>query len=130
MTMPWTTDRPRPVPSPGPLVVKNGSKIRSRTAGSIPAPVSVTESSTYSPAGTPNRSPSSAPRRTGAAAMPSFPPSTRIACRAFEARFNRTWCSCAASARTTHGDWSSSTTISMVAGRVARRKLTASLTAA
>ena len=37
-------DRPSPVPKPGGLVVKNGSKIRARVAASMPAPVSVTES--------------------------------------------------------------------------------------
>ena len=31
-TMPYTVERPRPVPCPGPLVVKNGSKIRSCTS--------------------------------------------------------------------------------------------------
>ena len=32
------------MPKPGGLVVKNGSKIRARVAASMPAPVSVTES--------------------------------------------------------------------------------------
>ena len=36
---PCTTDNPRPVPCPKPLVVKNGSKIRSTIAGSIPLPL-------------------------------------------------------------------------------------------
>ena len=43
-TMPNTVDRPRPVPLPGALVVKNGSKTRLRVASSMPSPVSVTES--------------------------------------------------------------------------------------
>ena len=42
--MPWQTDRPRPVPAPTGLVVKNGSKMRARVAASMPAPVSVTDS--------------------------------------------------------------------------------------
>ncbi|QEL16825.1 hypothetical protein PX52LOC_03798 [Limnoglobus roseus] len=49
-TMPWTVARPRPVPLPGPLVVKNGSKILACTSAVIPHPVSVTLSKTYAPA--------------------------------------------------------------------------------
>ena len=37
--MPELIDRPRPVPLPTGLVVKNGSKIRSRIAGSMPLAV-------------------------------------------------------------------------------------------
>src|SRR5665647_1285723 len=40
--MPCTTERPRPEPSPTDFVVKKGSKMRARTAGLIPAPVSRT----------------------------------------------------------------------------------------
>src|SRR3981081_440143 len=36
--------RPSPVPLPTSLVVKKGSKTRSRTSGGIPQPVSVTDS--------------------------------------------------------------------------------------
>ncbi len=43
--VPYTVARPIPVPR-SPLVLKNGSKIRSRTAGGMPAPVSVTDSRT------------------------------------------------------------------------------------
>ena len=42
--------RPRPVPLPTGLVVKNGSKARSRTSSVMPQPVSVTEIRRYSPA--------------------------------------------------------------------------------
>ena len=38
--MPWLTARPRPVPCPSSLVVKNGSKILSRSAAGIPGPLS------------------------------------------------------------------------------------------
>ena len=41
-TMPWTTERPSPVPSPTGFVVKNGSKIRRRISGRMPWPVSWT----------------------------------------------------------------------------------------
>jgi hypothetical protein len=34
--MPWITLRPIPVPSPGAVVVKKGSKIRVMTSGAIP----------------------------------------------------------------------------------------------
>ena len=37
-TMPSTTERPRPVPSPVGLVLKNGSKILERTSSDIPVP--------------------------------------------------------------------------------------------
>ena len=36
-TSSWLIASPRPVPRPGGFVVKNGSKIRSRSAGSIPS---------------------------------------------------------------------------------------------
>ena len=42
-------DRPRPVPWPGSLVVKNGSKICARSRGATPGPLSATRSSTASP---------------------------------------------------------------------------------
>jgi hypothetical protein len=45
-TMPSTVDKPRPVPDSSALVVKNGSKIRSRVAASIPHPLSLTSSDT------------------------------------------------------------------------------------
>jgi hypothetical protein len=48
--MPWTVDSPRPLPSPGCLVVKKGSNTRLRVEESIPWPVSDTTSSTKSPA--------------------------------------------------------------------------------
>ncbi len=41
--------RPSPVPSPTGLVVKNGSKTRSRTSGGTPGPVSRNSTSTWSP---------------------------------------------------------------------------------
>jgi hypothetical protein len=45
-TIPYTVARPSPVPLPGPLVVKNGSKIRAITSGVMPRPVSLTASRT------------------------------------------------------------------------------------
>jgi hypothetical protein len=41
-----TTESPSPLPWPGDLVVKKGSKIRSRTLSSIPIPVSLTSTQT------------------------------------------------------------------------------------
>ena len=41
--------RPRPVPLPTSLVVKKGSKTRSRTSGGIPQPLSATDNLTYDP---------------------------------------------------------------------------------
>src|SRR5207253_859035 len=48
-TSSWTMERPSPVPEPGGLVVKKGSKIRERFSLVIPQPLSMTESSTPSP---------------------------------------------------------------------------------
>ena len=42
-TIPRTVDSPRPVPRPGALVVKNGSKMRAMVSSLIPEPVSRTE---------------------------------------------------------------------------------------
>jgi len=47
--MPYTIARPRPVPLPVSLVVKNGSKTFDRVASSMPIPMSVTASITYAP---------------------------------------------------------------------------------
>ena len=44
-TMPYTVERPRPVPRPGSFVVKNGSKICVTVAASMPWPVSRTRMS-------------------------------------------------------------------------------------
>ena len=52
-TNPKTMLRPRPLPAPKGLVVKNGSKIRARISGGMPAPVSLTLIRTWSPGGTP-----------------------------------------------------------------------------
>jgi len=45
-TMRAQMERPRPVPSPFALVVKNGSKIRPATSGVMPGPVSTIATST------------------------------------------------------------------------------------
>jgi len=44
-----TVANPRPVPLPASLVVKNGSKIRGRTSGGMPQPVSLTLKHTNEP---------------------------------------------------------------------------------
>ena len=49
LAKPKTWLRPRPVPSPKLLVVKNGSNTRSITSGGMPVPVSATCSATCSP---------------------------------------------------------------------------------
>src|SRR4029450_5935228 len=48
-TMSWLRERPRPVPSPGDLVVKNGLNIFSFTSGGMPLPLSRILISTRSP---------------------------------------------------------------------------------
>ena len=42
--MPWLSDSPNPVPWPGGLVVKKGSKIRPLISEGMPGPLSVTVS--------------------------------------------------------------------------------------
>jgi hypothetical protein len=49
LTIPYTIDRPRPVPFPTSFVVKNASKMCGRAALAIPVPVSVTDGITYWP---------------------------------------------------------------------------------
>src|SRR5215813_12775326 len=49
VTMSQAIDRPRPVPSPVGLVVKNGWKSLSRNSGGIPVPLSCTRTSTSLP---------------------------------------------------------------------------------
>ena len=46
LTMPYTVERPSPVPLPTSLVEKNGSKILSMMSGGMPVPVSATSTST------------------------------------------------------------------------------------
>src|SRR5215475_14824638 len=72
---------PRPVPSPTSLVVKNGSKIRSRMSAGTPGPVS--------PISTSARSPSRAVRTVSVPVPP-------IAYTALSIRFVQTWFSSAA----------------------------------
>jgi len=72
---------PRPVPSPTSLVVKNGSKIRSRISAGTPGPVS--------PISTRARSPSRAVRTVSVPVPP-------IANTALSMRFVQTWFSSAA----------------------------------
>src|SRR6202048_4308458 len=78
--------RPSPVPLPTSLVVKKGSKTRSRTSGGIPQPVSVTDIFTYDPGKHPSAARSS--RTTFRVSISSTPPSG-IASRAFRARLSR-----------------------------------------
>ena len=86
---PCTIERPSPVPLPTPLVVKNGSCARARTASSMPVPVSATDRHSIVPASSgpaPSRSaPSSSPARAAIVTVP--PPG--IASRAFTTRLRR-----------------------------------------
>ncbi len=45
--MEWQMDRPRPVPTPAGLVVKKGLKMRWRTSGLMPGPLSSTSITTW-----------------------------------------------------------------------------------
>ncbi len=96
-TMPCTTARPSPVPRPGALVVKKGSKMRSSVPAGMPAPVSFTESSTMRRPGTVAwRVAKSAPTSTFRVRTVRLPPSG-MASRALTQRFISTCSSCAGS---------------------------------
>ena len=100
--MPYTVDRPRPVPFPTGLVVKNGSKIRLMVAASIPEPESVIVSRTYGPKRKRTSGCSAAARSSrvkGSVSTTTRPP-CGIASRAFSARLSRTCWSWPRSART------------------------------
>ena len=101
-TMPWTIDRPRPVPLPIPFVVKNGSVARSSVSLSMPTPWSTTHRRTYSPEGS------------GSDRQPemTMPPPSGIASRAFTTRLTNASSSWVASAWT--GGRSASNRVSMV----------------
>jgi len=79
LTMSGQIGRPSPVPSPGGLVLKNGSKIRGRIAAGMPAPLSLTVIST------PGRTP-----RVTERAMTRTAPVGRAASNAFIRRLIRT----------------------------------------
>ncbi len=88
--MPYTVARPRPVPSPLGLVVKNGSNARSMTSWGIPVPVSLTFRLLYRPGASPTRLAAwSVSTSALAVATISFPP-PGIASRALTARLTRT----------------------------------------
>jgi len=81
-------DKPRPVPLPTPLVVKNGSKMRCTDfPGGMPWPVSVTVSTTSLA-----RPPVSLPVAARFRHLPSNTPPDAIASRALIQRFRRTRC--------------------------------------
>src|SRR5208282_3743817 len=105
LTMRCTVARPRPVPVPGFLVVKNGSNSRARVSASIPQPWSCTASATARrepPASTLPRNfpPDSAPGNSAARVLNRIFPPCGMASRAFSTRFNRICRNCAGSART------------------------------
>src|SRR3989441_92886 len=95
VTIPWAMASPRPVPCPGGLVVKNGSKIRGRTSSGTPGPSSSNSTST---------SPRCRRERTVSRPRPS------IASSAFEARAMKTWRIWPSLTATAGGTWSSSAT--------------------
>ena len=80
--------RPRPVPWPSGLVVKNGSNTRCRISGGMPAPVSVTENTTYSPGESSGLPRQNAASSTRLAARTVSVPSACIASRALIARLS------------------------------------------
>ena len=80
LRMPLQIQSPSPVPSPAGLVVKNGSKIRSRISGGIPPPVSRISTTAW---------PRPSVRVLTRISLRSVSPSG-IACAAFSSRFRNT----------------------------------------
>ena len=128
--MPNTVARPRPFPSPGPLVVKKGSKARSWTSRFMPTPVSLTLSWTYGPGLRPGL-PSANVRSTVMSFVStlSLPPDG-MASRAFTARLTRTCPICPASAITRERSGARSVTRSMSSPSVRLRSSSISVTTA
>src|SRR4051812_26381688 len=87
VTSSWTMERPSPVPDPGGLVLKNGSKMRARFSLGMPQPLSMIDSSTRSPA--------------VAAAIRTSPRSGSTACTALWTMLRITWKRSCGLARTT-----------------------------
>ena len=99
-TMPYTVDKPRPVPLPDSFVVKNGSKIRATVAGSIPPPVSRNDSLTCGPGCAGRCSAANlASRSTSRVSMARVPP-VAMASRALTAKFRMICSICTVSAST------------------------------
>ena len=121
-TMPYTVARPRPVPLPVSLVVKNGSKIRALVASSMPQPVSVTASIANRRTAAASRSRAySGSCSTLAVSTVSLPP-VGIASRAFTTRFMSTCSSCPTSARTDSRSGASAIVTSM-SSPITRRRI-------
>src|SRR3990172_2025346 len=121
-TIPYTVERPSPVPFPGGLVVKNGSKTRDRIFTSIPHPVSLTRNVTYFPGlptGCKDTDLSSMSRF--AVSIVSFPP-PGIASRALTARLTTTCSICPGSAFTLPND-SAENVVSSMSSPISRRSI-------
>ena len=114
-TMPYTMERPRPVPPLPAFVVKKGSKTWARVFSSMPWPVSRTVSGDLASG--------SRPAAAGLSRRPSRGracPRAGIASRAFTARFMSTWSICAGSTRTRPRAGSSRVTTSTSSPRSGR----------
>src|SRR5688500_9961109 len=101
-TMPYTVARPRPVPWPTGLVVKNGSKTCASVSRSMPCPESRTAITVYEPgrAGTPGRSDEYVSVMSSVPVSMTRPPPCGIASRALSAILRSTCSSWPGSART------------------------------
>src|SRR3954447_9254211 len=119
-TMSWAVARPRPVPLPASLVVKNGSKTRAATSGGMPLPSSVTAIDTYWPAVMPCGRASSGVRSTADVSTIMRPPAG-IASRALTARLSRTCSSLVGSTLTRQRPVDSRISRSMSARKERRR---------
>ncbi len=111
LAKPNTWLRPRPVPLPISLVVKNGSNTRASRSGAMPEPVSVSETAAKGPAAAawPRIGGSGAPHCRRSVSVPA--PS--IASRAFTAMLTRAVSNWLASTRTKHG-WSGTSVTTLI----------------
>ena len=102
LTMASEVDRPRPVPLPTSLVVKKGSKMRSRISGGMPVPrVLDLEQHVGAGLGLDVRARERLVERDVLRGQGELPPSG-IASRALTQRFSSTWWSCVGSPETVH----------------------------
>src|SRR6185312_7206115 len=126
LMIPYTVDRPSPLPLPTGLVVKNGSNARARVVSSMPAPLSRTTSDTYWPGLMYGRPPAMPSSTSMFEVLSEMVPPSGIAYDEFNTRLTITWSICPGSTLTfdTRGSrFSTMTTFS----RTSRRSIACTL---
>ncbi|MCG3146158.1 MAG: hypothetical protein HONDAALG_04019 [Gammaproteobacteria bacterium] len=116
-----------PEPLPISLVLKNGSKIHARSSVAIPAPVSDTVSSTYSPRMSSRQALQTSAVLRRCRSVTSILPCSPIASRALIARLSITWCMSVGSMHTGGASGSMCSAIWIPDGKVRARIVFTSL---